>query len=562
MPGNAARLRDPEAAGIVLGAIISRGEPAFSDALGAGLEPRHLPDERDRAIYRAMIAVVKSGKPIDLITVRRALAENGQLDSVGITYLAELGAGMPVDIGVAHYARELVHVAGARTLLHSAHVLQEAAKSGNGDFPRAIGDLEAALATYRCAGTDGSHAFEQLAEDRFRLSLPEIGTTIEADRLRREHGELQGELCVRCTLPGARTFDGALSIATFNFSSARARTERAKLLSSRAGIAEIDWSGALEELCQRVLSAEREGRSAVDLRTLERPAPDDAVRIDDIRLPRRHPAIIFGDGGSAKSYLALYVLGTLAQQGMRVGLFDWELSGEDHRDRLERLFGQDMPLISYARCERPLFYEADRLSRIVRTERLDYAVLDSVAFALDGPPESAEIAGRYFQALRKIGIGTLNIAHVTKGEGGEQKPFGSTFFHNGARATYYVKLADSSPDGRTIAIGIFNRKANLAGQYQPTGYLIRFEESRTVFRTSDPADTPELAKKLSIRQQLAYALRNGKKDLRAVADEIEADPDSVRRTVQRYRNQFTVIEGGKVALLQRDARPDKVSGQN
>jgi hypothetical protein len=34
--------------------------------------------------------------------------------------------------------------------------------------------------------------------------------------------------------------------------------------------------------------------------------------------------------------------GHLDQAGMRVGLFDWELAGEDHRDRLERLFGANL----------------------------------------------------------------------------------------------------------------------------------------------------------------------------------------------------------------------------
>lgn len=554
-------LRDPEAVDAVLGSIISRGAEVLGDAIATGLEPQHLPDERDRLIYRAMLALVTAGKSIDLVTVRRQLKETGGIDTVGDAYLAELGAGIPVNIDVTPHAQELVRLAERRALLTAANNLQEAAKAGDGDLPAAIDDVQSALVAYRKSGNDGQHRFETLAEDHYRLTLPAVGTIIEVDRLRREHGELQGELCVKCTLPGVHTFDGTVSIADFNLSSARARSERAKLLAGRAKVVGLDWSAGLEELCQRVLSAERQGKPAVDLRTVQRPGPDDGYRVDDIHLPRRHPSMIFGDGGSAKSYLTLYALGQLARQGVKVALFDWELSPEDHRDRLERIFGDDMPLIHYARCERPLFYEADRLSRIIRDEGIEYAALDSVAFALDGAPESAEVASRYFQALRRMGIGTLNVAHVTKGEGGDQRPFGSTFWHNGSRATWFTKLADTSPDGRTIAVGLFCRKSNLTALHPPTGYLIRFGDGRTVFRTSDPADTPELAEKLSIKQRLTYALRNGRKDLRAVADEIEADPDSVRRTVTRYKNQFTLIEGGKVGLSQQDTRPDKVSGQ-
>src|SRR6185369_3527639 len=108
----------------------------------------------------------------------------------------------------------------------------------------------------------------------------------------------------------------------------------------------------------------RNGKPAVDLRALSKATSDDTLEIDGLSLLRRHPSIIFGDGGAAKSYTCLYLAGRLAERGMQVALFDWELAGEDHRDRLERLFGPDMPKIIYARCERPLVYEVDRLRRI------------------------------------------------------------------------------------------------------------------------------------------------------------------------------------------------------
>jgi hypothetical protein len=83
--------------------------------------------------------------------------------------------------------------------------------------------------------------FSVLDDDRYRLSLPQIGVVFEVDRLRRERNELVGELCVRCVLPGARTVDGSLSIADLNLSSARARSERARLLAERANGRDLDW---------------------------------------------------------------------------------------------------------------------------------------------------------------------------------------------------------------------------------------------------------------------------------------------------------------------------------
>jgi CHC2-type zinc finger protein len=403
------------------------------------------------------------------------------------------------------------------------------------------------------SGPSSKQQFEAIGEGRYRLTLPTVGVVFEIDRLRRDRHELIGELSVRCDLPGSRTFDGVLSSANFNVSSARARTERAKLLAARSVADELDWPALVEEFCQRVLVADRTGQPAIDLRALARPTPDDAIRLEGLVLPRRHPAILFGDGGSAKSYTGLYLAGRLVQQGFTVALFDWELAGEDHRDRLERLFGPSMPRIFYARCDRALVHEVDRLTRIVQEHHIDYALYDSVAFACDGPPESAEVASSYFRAVRQVGVGSLHIAHISRGEGNDQKPFGSAFWHNGARSTWYVKLADASPDGHILNLGFFNRKANLGRLCFPTGFKITFMEDSTLFSRSNPADNPDLATSMSVRQRMAHLLRNGAMDPANVASEIEADVETVRRTARRHKDTFTILDGGKLALLARSS---------
>jgi AAA domain len=394
--------------------------------------------------------------------------------------------------------------------------------------------------------------FVAVSEDRYRLSIPGIGVALEIDRLRRDHNELLGELSVRCELPGARAVNGNLSIADFNLSSARARIDRAKFLAGRAAVKEIDWTSLVEEFCQRVLVADRAGQPAVDLRTLPRPsADDDMVAVEGLALPRRHPGILFGDGGAGKSYLALYLAGRIAEKGVPVALFDWELAGDDHRDRLERLFPDGMPRILYARCERPLVYEADRLRRIVRDGGIGYSVFDSVAFACDGPPEAAEVAGRYFRAVRQIGGGSLHVAHVSKGENGDQKPFGSAFWHNGARCTWFVKQDEGSAGSDVLQIGLFNRKSNLGRLRPPLGFSITFAEETTTFRRTDVGASSDLATKLTMRQRMAYLLRGGAMTIEALAEEIEAKPETIKRTAYRNKGLFIVMEGGRVGLLDR-----------
>ena len=99
--------------------------------------------------------------------------------------------------------------------------------------------------------------------DRYQLVFPHSGIQFEVDRLRRQRNELIGELTVRCDLPGARAVNGCLTVGDFNFSSVRARSDRAKL-ADRSG--EHDGSG-LVRAPRRILPARTRVRAS-------RPATD------------------------------------------------------------------------------------------------------------------------------------------------------------------------------------------------------------------------------------------------------------------------------------------------
>jgi hypothetical protein len=397
--------------------------------------------------------------------------------------------------------------------------------------------------------------FKVLGEDRYLLEIAGLGLQMEVEHLRREHHQLFGELAMRCRLAGARAIDsnGTLSIAELNMSSAQQRSSRARLLASRARVTGVDWEGILEDFCQRVFLAERQGAPAVDLRELPPVTTEETLDVL-ITVPRHHPAILFGDGGCCKSYLALYIAGKLAESGTRVALFDWELAGDDHRDRLERLFPDGMPRILYARCERPLIHEVDRLKRLVRDNSIEYMIYDSVAFAADGPPEAAEVAGRYFRAVRQIGGGSLHIAHISKGDNSDKKPFGSTFWHNGARSTWNVQLGESTAGTDTLTLGLFNRKANLGRLCAPVGLDVTFAGKRTVFRRGDVADSPDLAPALSVGQRMAHVLKTGAMTPERIAEEIDSNADTVGRTARRKKDLFVILEGGKIGLLDKHQR--------
>lgn len=388
------------------------------------------------------------------------------------------------------------------------------------------------LGMERVFGSDG--------DEGYYLRVDEYGTTLRLDHLRRERGELIGELVLECV---PRTVDlphedGIVHAAAFNVSSAAARRDRAKFLATRTG--NDCWSSPLEILCIRTMAAERAGRPGIRLQDIERPAPDAHLAPVGLALPRTMPAIVFGDGGSGKTYLSQRVVLELARSGLRIGWFDWEFDGGEVAERFDLLAPGEEPDVIYVRCERPLVHEADRLRQIIRDERLDYAVLDSVAFACDGPAAADEVASAYFRALRRLRIGTLNIAHNTKA-GDEEKPFGSVFWHNGARASWFVKRTSEAMDRTRLSLAVFNRKWNMGGLLPAVGFDVAFLDDRTTFDRVDVATIPEFADRLPVWQRVVTIVRTeGALTLVDLAKRLDVPVDTVTKAVSRGEGKVFV----------------------
>jgi hypothetical protein len=384
--------------------------------------------------------------------------------------------------------------------------------------------------------------FKAVSEGEYCGAVPEHAIEFRVSRLRFDRHELHGELTVTCGLAGARVFDEAcLSSASMNFSSASARATRGKQLAERARTGtKVDWIGLLEELCSLILNAERRGQPAVVLSRVETSADERIANVDGLPLYPEHQTILFGDGGGGKSLLALYVGGKLEAFGERVLFVDTELTASTQRRRLGQLFGDErMPSVRYVRCERPLIHEVDRLRRIITDEEITYGIFDSIGFACSGPPEAAESAIEYYRAMRQLRIGGLHVAHISKAETGDQRPFGSTFWHNGARATWFVKPADVGPD--SLAIGLINRKANI-GPLQPTlAFRFGFGDRRITVEPVSAASVEALVDTLPLWARLKEALKTGPKTIAVLASELDAKPDSIEKTLKRKDRLFTRV---------------------
>ena len=330
------------------------------------------------------------------------------------------------------------------------------------------------------------------------------------------------------------------------------------LLAKRSQAEGVDWSTAVETLCQRTIAAERAGAPAVLLRDVPKSAPDATLTIHGLPILREQPLMLFGDGGCGKSTLADAIAGELVKRGIPTLYSDWETSAADHRERLEALFGEQMPAVLYCRCEWPLTHEADRLRRLVLTHNIGYVVLDSVAFGCDGPPEAAESASAYFRALRRLRVGALLVAHVTKAETGDQRPFGSAFWHNGARSTWFARRSEADGDSGEMTLGLFHRKCNAGPLLPARGLRFTFTEGRIDIHQTDLAAAEDFAAQIPLWQRMERALRGGPLTLAALADELDAKPETLKKTVDRSKGRmFTRLPGagGSVRIALVDRRP-------
>ena len=183
---------------------------------------------------------------------------------------------------------------------------------------------------------------------------------------RSSDSDLVGTLIVRSSSATDRTIDGVLSHGAFNLTSTTTRRSRARELEERSGDRDLDWATALERLCWQVQRAELEG--VEEIRPLASYAPsagDDAAWLwHGVPILQRHPMLLFGDGGTGKSFLSLSIAAHLAAQGVATLYCDWEFSPEEHRARLGRLCGDALPTnLLYVRCTRPLIDESGQIGR-------------------------------------------------------------------------------------------------------------------------------------------------------------------------------------------------------
>lgn len=383
--------------------------------------------------------------------------------------------------------------------------------------------------------------------------------SISFDRIKARGGAIHGELLVRSAdamAPGT----GHLLQGEFNVSAMGTRSSTAKELASLAPNVKVDWRDMLEQFCVRVLLAEREGMPFTKVGG--RPAREFVPYLLYPMLPEKRPTIIFGEGGSGKSYIAVACAVSLAtghevipgfkpaRKG-RVLIVDWEADEDEWNDRINLVAAgagiSDPVEVDYrAGGASAITDQVESLSRYVMEEGIDLIVIDSVGMASPGNREGADANEgtiRLMHALRAIGTTSLLIDHVRKpgkDEKGSKDPYGSVFKTNLARATFEMRRNEDEEDDRYGHVTLINRKANNGAKQKPIGLQIEYGEGFVRFTRESVVDT--MSTSVPVPERVVEFLKSGRRSPKEIAETLGINPNTLRPALSRLVERGLLIQ--------------------
>ncbi len=292
-----------------------------------------------------------------------------------------------------------------------------------------------------------------------------------------------------------------------------------------------------------------------------RPAPRQWV-IDNI-LPERFPTTLYGDGGKAKTFLAIHLALSVADpatdhwlgyktETAPVVYMDWELDETEVRKRAYDIaagMGLDTPPedFLYLECVEAGVEDAFRAAYDTCVETgAKVVVIDSMGMAMEGDSEaSSDILGfyrKYINPLRSLGLSILVVDHqakMVKGERyGDKDIFGSVYKKNSQRSVFQI---NGEWSGNVLYAKLTHKKANLGPQQDDIPATLTFEQDKVTVRRED-----SVVFEASTHDRILDALRNNGPSTNA---ELAAALDMKRKDVSNRTGELKdtgkIVETGE-----------------
>tara|TARA_E500000331_G_scaffold92535_1_gene88618 strand:- start:1600 stop:3735 length:2136 start_codon:yes stop_codon:yes gene_type:complete len=400
-----------------------------------------------------------------------------------------------------------------------------------------------------------------LEHDKYRVELPTISGILQL--------EFSGVIPQR----GAVQADATITVDNENF-----RT-RLNLMSTSARQAwireakqvfsgfEIDWAPTLNKAIGMVTQAVFVDDTLSDQAEAEEP-PEYRFLVQET-IPEGSVSLWFGDGSSLKT-TSLLQLSTCVAYGhpwagretvpTKMMLLDYE-NDENNFVRYTRRMQDALGIVPQ---KGRMFYEnargvalndlVERLRMYIERHGIGFIVIDSGALACGGKPEEAESALTFFNALARLGddITVVVICHITKSalstpamkREATKKPFGSTFWHSSARATFFIERDELTKE--QFAVKFKNRKTNISAPLDDFALEVTFDDPDGGIYLS-PMDFSQVKlmqeqskEKKSRKDEILGLLQDTQMSLNDIASILEVETDT--KKVKSLRSQLNRFE--------------------
>ena len=317
----------------------------------------------------------------------------------------------------------------------------------------------------------------------------------------------------------------------------------------------IDWHGVLRHITHVVNTSTEKDGDSIDLAAYK-PRTESPYLLHPI-IRENQPTIIYADGGSGKSTMALSIAASLATGKTFIQGFnppgdnvsntlylDWEADEEDVSSLLQEIGrgqGIEMPLgrIIYKSMSGPFIDRVDALVDDIVENNIKLVIVDSLVASAGGDVNDADAARMYFQSVRSLKVASIGITHTNK----ENSLFGSRFFWNLARSVFRVESVTESE--KNPIVGLFHEKANRSQLLSPMAWEVEYgdrENSYIRYKAVDVQSIPQLARKTGLREQIFAHLKGGDRSVEQIAAYLGVTPQQVTGVLYQYKSDFTLVD--------------------
>ena len=397
---------------------------------------------------------------------------------------------------------------------------------------------------------------DSTSDTRRKFMWPDDGIEVLLDHLRiRDDG-------VHCWITVSHMSDELYGPIRLNLLSESGREGLRRALKDRR---EHDWQSVLDHVARFTVRSFDVAEPRVDV-TLHVPTVASPWLVYPF-VRSKQPSVIYGDGGTGKSTLAMAIAISLAcgkpvVPGMEVEsqapiiYGDWE-TDEDDASEVAQYVARGAGLVIpkdtfiYRRFSGPLPEHVDTLLKDIAETGARMIVIDSAIAAAGEDAHGPDAPRMHYNALRQLGESSLTLTHVPSQS---DRMYGNVMWRNLSRVAWLME--SKQDDGANFALlGLYQKKGNRGKSPKPIGLKVTFETQSIAYTHGEIADDPELAKKLSLSERISYVLRSGSMSITDIAEETGIEEGTVRATLnaKRYRGiLWQKLASGQWGLLERN----------